>query len=328
MKPPVAANLPKPVDAQLPHLETFARAAEASCFSAAARMLGLTQGAVSQRIAILEKSLGRSLFQRRGGRVLLTDAGQQLYGFAQQIFQLHQEARRHITGQQVQPTGELLLAASSVPGEHLLPALLAEFRKAYPHVHVRVAVSDSMGATAQVERGEASIGLVGNKADNPHLEFRRIAGDELLVVVPRGHVLCRRRSVSIRQLAAYPLVLREKGSGLRHCFESSLARAGLSLAEMQVVLELGSNEAIKEAVLRGAGLAVLSRYAVQRELRSGRLRAVRIGGLNCRRDLYLVIDRRRVLGWPARLFLGFLERHPLAGQKQGQARQRTSDRTR
>ncbi len=317
MKTPAAPNLVAPVDAQLPHLETFARAAEASCFSAAARVLGLTQAAVSQRIAILERSLGRPLFQRCGGRVLLTDAGQQLYSFAQQIFQLHHEARRQIAGQQVPPTGELLLAASSVPGEHLLPALLAEFGKAYPRVYVRVAVSDSMAAVAQIERGEASLGLVGRTTDNPRLEFRPLVGDELLLVVPRGHALCRRMSVSIRQLADYPLVLREVGSGMRHCFEKSLERAGLSLAEMRVALELGSNEAIKEAVLRGAGVAVLSRYAVQRELEAGRLRAVRIRGLNCRRDLYLVLDRRRVLAWPARLFLGFLEKHPLAGQRGG-----------
>lgn len=310
------------MDVQLPHLETFAKAAEASCFSAAARMLGLTQAAVSQRIAVLERSLGRSLFQRRGGRVLLTDAGQQLYTFAQQIFQLHYEARRQIAGQQVPATGELLLAASSVAGEHLLPALLAEFSKAYPHVHVRVAVSNSMGAMAQIERGEASIGLVGNKVDHPHLEFRAVAGGELLLVVPCGHPLCGGRSMSICQLVAYPLVLREMGSALRHCFESSLERAGLSLAEMRVALELGSNEAIKEAVLRGAGVAVLSRYAVQRELEAGRLRALRIRGMHCRRDLYLVLHRRRVLAWPARLFLGFLERRLLAGQRGGRVRQR------
>jgi DNA-binding transcriptional LysR family regulator len=313
---------------QLPHLETFSKAAEASNFSAAARALGLTQAAVSQRIASLENALGRALFERRGGRVQLTDAGRQLYGFAQRILELHHEARRQIAGRQAPPSGDLVLAASSVPGEHLLPAVLAAFHRRYPHVHVRVMVSDSMGAMVQVERGEAHLGVVGRSTDHPHLEFRRLAGDELLLVVPRGHALSRRRSIELGQLASYPLVLRETGSGMRHCFEKSLEQAGLSLAEMKVVLELGSNEAIKEAIQRGAGAAVLSRYAVERELRAGRLRAVPIRGLSCRRDFYLVFDRRRLLALPARLFLAFLESHPLAGRGGGPRRRGAASKAR
>ena len=114
----------------------------------------------------------------------------------------------------------------------------------------------------------------------------------------------------MRQLARYPLILREVGSGLRHCFEKSLDKAGLSLADLQIALELGSNEAIKEAVLRGVGIAILSTYAVQKELKAGQLHALRVSDLHCDRDMYVVRDRRRVLPVPARLFLHFLDRHP------------------
>src|SRR5262245_4256316 len=119
---------------QLPHLETFARAAELSSFTAAAGALGLTQAAVSQRIRALEQSVGQSLFRRRGGRVQLTEAGRRLYPFAQRILLLHQEARQEVTGKKVPVAGELSLAASSVPGEHLLPGLLATFHRKYPHI--------------------------------------------------------------------------------------------------------------------------------------------------------------------------------------------------
>jgi DNA-binding transcriptional LysR family regulator len=111
---------------QLPYLETFAKAAELSCFTAAGRALGLTQAAVSQQVHALETILGVSLFARRGGRVLPTQAAQRLYPYAQRILSLHAEARGSITGQRVPLTGDLLLAASSIPGEHLLPALLPE----------------------------------------------------------------------------------------------------------------------------------------------------------------------------------------------------------
>jgi DNA-binding transcriptional LysR family regulator len=295
---------------QIPYLGTFSKAAELSSFTGAAKVLRLTQAAVSQRVHALEKTLGTPLFKRQGGRVLLTVAGQKLYDYAQRILDLHREARQEVTGQEAPIAGELFLGASSIPGEHLLPALLAAFGKKHPHIRVHATVSDSMGVMAQVERGEVSLGLVGRKADKPHLEFRFLARDRMVLVAPPGHVLCRRKKVSVKQLSAYPLVLREVGSGLRHCFEKSLERAGRSLADLHVALELGSNEAIKEAVLREIGVAILSVYAVEKELRAGQLHALEVKGLNCDRDMFVVQDTRRVLPLPARLFLISLETGP------------------
>jgi DNA-binding transcriptional LysR family regulator len=297
---------------QLPYLETYSKAAELSSFTRAARVLRLTQAAVSQRVQALEKALDTPLFKRQGGRVLLTDAGQKLYDFAQRILDLHRQARQEITGQDFPVSGELVLAASSVPGEHLLPALLSVFGQKYPHVRVRATVSDSMGVMAQVERGEVSLGLVGRKADKPHLEFRYLASDRMVLVVPAGHPLSKQKKVTVAQLSRYPLVLRGSGSGLRHCFEKSLEKAGRSLTDLRVALELGSNEAIKEAILRGVGVAVLSTLAVQKELQAGRLHALAVSGVHCDRDMLIVQDRRRVLPFPARLFLLFLETHPIA----------------
>ena len=298
-------------DVQLPHLETFSKAAELSSFTGAAKALGLTQAAVSQRIQALEKALDKSLFDRRGGRVLLTEAGQKLYDYAQRILDLHREARREITGHEAPVAGELVIAASSIPGEYLLPALLSVFGQKHPHVRVRAAVSDSMAVMGQVERGEVSVGLVGRKADNPHLEFRFLASDRMVLVVPPGHALGRKKKVTVDQLAAHPLILREAGSGLRHCFEKALERAGRSLAELRVALELGSNEAIKEAVLRGVGVAVLSVFAVQKEIKAGSLHALEVEDIHCDRDMFVVQDRRRVPPLPARLFLTFLEANPV-----------------
>jgi LysR family transcriptional regulator, low CO2-responsive transcriptional regulator len=299
-------------DLQLPHLETFSKAAELSSFTAAAKAHHLTQAAVSQRVQALEKTLGTPLFKRKGGRVLLTDAGQKLYDYAQRILDLHREARRELSGREAPVPGELFLAASSIPGEHLLPELLAVFRWQQPHILVHATVSDSVAVIGQVERGEVSLGLAGRKSDKRHLDFRFLARDRMVLVVPPGHPLGRRKKVSVKQLSGHALILREVGSGLRHCFEKSLVRAGRSLADFQVALELGSNEAIKEAVLRGVGIAVLSVYAVQKELKARQLHALEVSDLNCDRDMFVVQDKRRVLPLPARLFLLLLESHPIA----------------
>jgi DNA-binding transcriptional LysR family regulator len=298
-------------DVPLPHLVTFAKAAELSSFTAAARVLGLTQASVSQRIQSLETTLDKSLFDRRGGRVVLTDAGRTLYAYTRRILDLHQEARRELTGRAPPVAGELVIASSSIPGEHLLPAVLSAFSQKHPHVRVRAAVSDSMAVMGQVERGEVSLGLVGRKADNPNLDFRFLVSDRMVLVVSPGHPLGAKRHTTVRQIAAHPVILREAGSGLRHCFEKALDRAGRSLADLRVVLELGSNEAIKEAVRRGVGVAVLSALAVEKDVGAGRLRALEVKGIRCERDMFVVQDHRRVLPLSARLFLTFLETNPV-----------------
>jgi DNA-binding transcriptional LysR family regulator len=302
-------------DEQLPHLETFAKAVELNSFTAAGRALDLTQAAVSQRIQALEKTLGVSLFQRQGGHVLPTEAGRRLYEFAQRILELHAEARHAVAGKKPALTGNLSLAASSIPGEHLLPEVLAVFRKRYPHVQVQATVTDTLAVLRQVEHGQAHLGLVGGKSDSPHLEFRGFAFDQMVLVVPGNHPWRRRKQISLRQLGEQPLILREVGSGSRWCLEQGLARAGRSLNDLQIAMELGSNEAIKEAVLRGLGVAILSTHAVQKERAAGRLHGLSVEGLDLDREMFAVWDRRRVLPAPARLFLDLLESPPGTRQR-------------
>lgn len=292
----------------LPHLDTFLEAAERGSFTAAATALGLTQAAVSQRMQALEKELQVALFRREGGRITLTEAGRRLHAYAQQIADLYRVAREAVTGVTAPLRGELDLAASSVPGEHLLPKLLGEFRHRHPHITVKVKVADSQAVIDMIEQGEAHLGLVGVKEEKEYLEYRCFACDQLVLVVPPGHPWSRRQRVTLAELQKQSLILREKGSGSRWCLEHALEQAKQPMPP--VTLELGSNEAIKEAVLGGLGLAVLSRHAVEHELESGRLHAVQIRGLALEREIFVVHDRRRALPIPARLFLDLLEPCP------------------
>jgi DNA-binding transcriptional LysR family regulator len=298
----------------LTHLETFAAAAERGGFSAAARHLGLSQSAISQRIQQLEVLLKTTLFLREGGRAILTESGRRLHEYARRILDLAEEARRAVTGRTQDILGELLIAASSVPGQYLLPHALAAFRKRYPLVEVRVSVSDTEAALHQVEQGSASIGFVGGPGGS-HLEFRLYSSDELVLVVPKRHPWWRKRSVTAAELSRQPLVQREKGSASRRRFEQSLEQAGTRPSALNVVLELSSSEAIKGAVLEGMGVAVLSRLAVRSEVRAGTLKPLRVEGLELGRDISIVWDRRRVLPATARVFLDLVgtavpPRHP------------------
>lgn len=127
----------------LPYLSHISKAAELSTFTAAAKALGLTQAAVSQRIQLLERARNVSLFDRRGGRVVVSEAGRTLYAYCQWINELLREARHAVSGHATPRAGELDIAARTIPVEHLLPTLLAGFGRRYPHVRVRAAVTDS-----------------------------------------------------------------------------------------------------------------------------------------------------------------------------------------
>jgi DNA-binding transcriptional LysR family regulator len=299
---------------ELPHLATFALVAERGSFTAAASDLGVTQAAVSQRIAALEKELRISLFDRRAGRISLSDSGQRLYRHARQILDLHGLARIDIGAFRPTVAGDLPISASSVPGECFLPGLVTAFHETYPGVHVRATVSDSGSVMQDVEKGRATLGLVGQEIEKPNLEFRPIGSDTLVLVVAPRHHWADRKRIPLKSLTGESLIIREPGSGTRAALEKSLSRAGVSLAGLNITLELGSNAAIKDTVKRGFGAAFLSLLAVQREIDADELRAVTVSGLSLARHFYLVIHRRRPLSPAASAFLHFLESHPIAAE--------------
>jgi DNA-binding transcriptional LysR family regulator len=291
--------------APLPHLETFVEAAERGSFTAAARVLRVSQAAVSQRVQQLEKALGMPVFRREAGRIALTDAGRTLHDFARRILALHADARIATGAASTVVAGELLLGASSIPGDHLLPGVLATFRKRHPRVRVRVEGGDTASVIRMVERGEVQVGLSGGKKESSHLIFDEFARDRLVVVVRPTHPWRQRRKISVGDLARQPLILREGGSGARQYLERAIA-ASAKPVELNIALELGSNEAVKEAVSQGVGVAVLSWLAVQRDVEAGLLHAVEIGGLALDRPMFIVTDRRRALPPVALAFLAQL----------------------
>jgi len=304
------ASPPIPV-AELPHLPTFLQAAERGSFTAAARALGITQAAVSQRIAALERELRAPLFERRAGRIALTAAGRRLHELSRQILELHLQARQELGDAVPMASGALRIASSSVPGECHLPARLAEFRQRYPWVQVSVQVLDSDAVIAGVERGRSAFGIVGKRAEQPSLVSEPVGTDFLVLVVPSDHPWAESGRATLESLVQAPLLLREPGSGSRCALKASLDRSGIPLHALNVAIELGSNAAIKDAVLQGLGVAFLSRSVVHRELESGALRSIAIPGLDLSRKLYAIHDRRRPLDVLASSFLSFLKTHPL-----------------
>lgn len=289
---------------ELRHLRTFAAAAERESFTRAAESLELTQAAVSQQVAALEKELDAKLFERQGRGVQLTEQGRRLYGYARQILDLVAEASRPVGEAEQDLSGNLRIATSTVPSEWLLPELLAEFRALWPHVRESLAVSDSSVATAAVEAGEADVGFVGELPRSSKLVAMAVAEDELVLVVAADHPLAGKGTTTLKQLRREALIVREPGSGSRRCVERALEEHGLSPAQLTIAMEVNSNDAIRAAVERGVGVAFLSQRANRHTIG---LAPVKIRGFRPRRQLYVISDPRHIPLTPARQFLEFVE---------------------
>ena len=288
---------------ELRHLQSFAAAAERESFTRAAEALELTQAAVSQSVAALEKELDVKLFQRQGRGVRLSESGRQLYPYARQVLDLVDEASQQF-GKTEHLAGNLRIATSSVPSEWLLPELLAEFRSRWPKVRESLIVSDSRMATAAVEAGEADVGFVGEPPRGSSLEAKAVAEDELVLVVAANHPLADKGTTTLKQLCREPLIVREPGSASRRCVEQALEEHGQSATDLTIAMEVNSNDAIRAAVERGVGVAFVSQRASHPE--SG-LVHVKVRGFRPRRQLYVIRDPARIPTPPARHFLAFID---------------------
>jgi len=289
---------------ELRHLTSFTAVAEQRSFTRAAATLGLTQAAVSQQVASLEKELAVRLFERRPKGVELTEAGERLYGYAQQILDLLANAKADLGKAPRTISGELRIAASTVPAESLLPELLADFRARFPHATESLAVTDSSVAARSVESGDADIGFVGDLPDNSPLQATVVSQDDLCLVVALDHPWATRRRATLKQLAQEPFIVREPGSGTRRCIERALENHGTSLATLSIVMEANSNRAIHDAVARRVGVAFLSSQSAGA---SDQVVPIQVRGFHPRRNIFLVHSSQRTLPAVARAFLTFVD---------------------
>ncbi len=266
-------------------LSIFRAVHDTGSLTGAAAELSVTQPAVSMQMKELQAELGTALFQARGRRLALTEAGEELLGYAVRILALAKEAG-DATRERGRSGGLVRVAASSTPGVSLLPPLIAAFRKRSPEIAVRLQVVNTQTVEQKLRAREADIGLVGGRLTSSDLVVEPWCDDELGVVVAPSHRLARRSRIDSRELAGEVLLAREHGSATRTTYEAAFLRAGVPLPQPQVV---GDTEAIKSAVAAGMGVSLLSRFSVAAEVRSGALRWMRIKGVSLTRPLQLLL---------------------------------------
>jgi len=271
----------------LKQLEAFVATAEYCSFTKAAEAVYLTQSTVSSHISALEEILGTRLIQRGARqRVALTEEGKKVYREAKDILdrcQTLQDQGSHNNEEQ------LIIAASTIPAQYLLPELMTDFLQQYPdsrYVHLR---GDSMQVHHYLEQGKAHIGFVGIAANRKSYHYHPIAEDRLVVITADREPYCsmKERGVSGLELLEHPMILREESSGTRKAMEAYFSRSGIPVDSLNVIAQIDNTEAIKSSVSRGMGVSVISDLAVREEVASGKLLAFDLRDNGTYRKLYL-----------------------------------------
>jgi DNA-binding transcriptional LysR family regulator len=302
----MAKNKP---DLDLHKLEIFYWVAEHKSFSQAAELLSLRQPTVSAHVQELEVAVGGKLLYRMPGKVSLTPLGIMLAERAKDLLTFKRATIAAVEQFHGTLSGELWVGGSSIPGEYLLPQKLGEFTQKYPKVKPILRIGDSAGVVTDLLEGKVEIGFVGFKGDDERLHFEKIWDDEMVVAVPKGHPWTRRKAIEVADLRSEKFISREHGSGTLDSLRKLLAKRKRPEYELlNISMELGSTEAVKEALMAGYGFSILSRISIQHELDDGNIVEVPIRGLKLDRGFFQVFHIRRPLHPIAQAFRDFIKR--------------------
>jgi len=288
-------------------LQTFVLIVEKKSLTKAAQALHLTQPAVSKQLNALEKFYGVPLLNRTSRSVEITEAGKVVYKHCCRILAAVKESLVEVQALANDLHGDMLLGASTIPGEYILPTVLGQFQNYYNKLNVKLEIADSADIARMVADGELEAGVIGVVVNNPALKQELIYQDELVIIAPKGHPLTEKKNVDLEDLVAEPFILREKGSGTRQVIEKKLQEKGISLDRLNIKLELGSTEAVVNAVAAGLGISLVSKFAVEKRVQTGEIALLQVDDLSLERGLYFITRYDRALTPVMELFYRYLK---------------------
>ena len=279
----------------LKQLEVFINVAESGSFSKGAEATFITQSTVSQHISALESEFGLKLLDRTGKGALLTEGGKLLLERARRLVDYAREIPLALDRFKGVEEAVLRIAGSGIPGEYMIPAALPLLISKFPGLTLIMVQGDSREVLDKLLAEEVEFGVVGGWLAEDSLEFTTFAKDELLLIAPAGHRWSGVDEIQLEELLTEPFVLREPGSGTGKAASDAFWEAGVDPARLRVAAHLGSNEAVKRAVIAGVGVSFVSAISVQRELSQGTLVQVPVTGVDIRRQFYLAKRKGREL---------------------------------
>lgn len=282
----------------LRHLKIFVAVCDYEGITIAAEKLGFTQPAVSLAIKELETYYGVKLFDRIAKKLYITETGKRFLGYAKKITALVEEMKTEIKDWDA--VGKIRVGSSITIGTCLLPAMIREFAAGFPQADIAVTIDNSEVIVKKILSNTLDFALIEGIAHSEQLISESLMTDTLVLVCGCHHPLAEVAAITLEELTRQTLILREKGSGTRELFDSTLLTQGLSA---EPSWESISTEAIISAVADGLGVSVLPLKLVRRELDARRLITVTIRGIHFNRNFNIIYHKDKHLSGPARSFI-------------------------
>jgi len=289
---------------ELQQLRAFCAVAQKRSFTKAEEIVHRTQPTISGQISALERVYRTTLFNRSGREIVLTESGKILYDYAKRILELVDKSKDKVNELKRIVSGDLIIGASTIPGTYILPNILKDFKKEYPDVNISLQISNSEDVIYKILEHTLEIGAVGEKIKDKRLKYMHLAKDRIVLVVAPHHRWAKKTSVTIEDLRNEPFIYREEKSGTRASVEVALRNKGIK--KLNVAIELGSTEAVKEGVKAELGVSFLSERAVKDAL----LKEVKVKNLDIIRDFYIVFLTSCVKSRAVEAFIEFNKKGP------------------
>lgn len=291
------------IHATLHQFKVFEATARHGSFTRAAEELFLTQPTVSMQVKQLTKALGLPLFEQVGKRLYLTDAGRELYSTCQEIFEQLDQLEMKVADLKGMKQGRLRLAVITT-AKYFIPRLLGPFCHRYPGIDVSLIVTNHEHAIDRLTNNQDDIYIMSQIPEHLDVKAHPFLDNPLVVLAPKDHPLAHEKNISLDRLAKEPFIMRESGSGTRRAVQKLFDANDI---EVKVRLELGSNEAIKQAIAGGLGLSILSCHTLTPDGHGGDLTILDVQGFPIQRQWYVVHLGGKQLSVVGSTFLDYLK---------------------
>ncbi|MGD0283598.1 MAG: selenium metabolism-associated LysR family transcriptional regulator [Dissulfurispiraceae bacterium] len=291
-------------------LKVFCTVAETKSFSKTSQIIHLTQPAVSLQIQALEELYETKLFDRSSSSINLTTAGEVLYRYSKCILELYAELEMEIGKITGLIKGSITVGASTTIGNYVIPNLIYDFKKTHPKIKINILIGNTKRVLDLLNSGVIDFGLVEGDTSGHKIKIESVLTDELVFVLPAIHPWAKKKTISILEITKEPFIIREEGSGTRQIIEKYLATHGIKVTDMHIVLVLGGTESIKEAVERGMGISIASRWAIRKELKYGTLKFITAKEDRILRNFSLIMPKNAVVSHAVDEFISYIRRYP------------------
>jgi DNA-binding transcriptional LysR family regulator len=284
----------------LNQLKIFYYAARNGNLSVAAQALFITQPAVTKGIQRLQEHYEIRFVDFVGKKLVLTDAGEVLYEIAEKIFELENQAEESIRDFQQRKRGHIRILSSESFGDYYLPQIIIPFNKAYPLIRVSMNILPTEQVVENTASLNCDLGFISYPTAHKKLVVKEVLEDKLVIITPPKHPLAQKKGLVPKDLEKHPFIMHEKGSAPRRAIEEFIRESHISV---KIPLELSSNRAIKRAVEKGIGIALISREVANEEIRAKRMHAINLAHPAMKRKFFLVHHKNKYMSESLRLLM-------------------------